>query len=175
MFHPTHLCFPSWPARRASLTGTAILLALLATSACTRSNASAGAPQPAAQSSQPTPTQPTSAQPVQPPAGRAFELAELQQKADAGDPNAMYHLGRMYATGSGVEKDYVEAFDWYKRAAAAGNAEAMYSLGEAYEHGLGVRENVQTAVQWYDKAVLHGNKAANAALARLGETIEDHR
>ena len=86
----------------------------------------------------------------------------------------MYRLGRMYASGSGVEKDYVESFDWYKRAAAAGNADAMYSLGEAYEHGTGVREDVQRAVHWYEEAALHGNKAANAALARLGETIEDH-
>jgi TPR repeat protein len=149
-----------------------LVAVLLATSACTRSNASADSPHSApAQSSQPAPAQPAGAQPPQPPAS---DLAELQAKADAGDAAAMVRLGRLYATGSGVEKDYVEAFDWYKRAAAKGNPDAMYALGEAYEHGTGVRENVQTAVHWYEEAALHGSKPANTALARLGETIEDH-
>ncbi len=63
----------------------------------------------------------------------------------------MYRLGRIYATGSGVERDYVEAFNWYKRAAKAGNTDAMYALGEAYEHGTGVRDDIQQAVNWYDR------------------------
>ncbi len=84
----------------------------------------------------------------------------------------MYRLGRLYATGSGVEKDHVEAFNWYKRAAKAGNSDAMYALGEAYEHGIGVRDDIQQAVNWYDQATLHGNKAAKAALDRLGESFD---
>ena len=86
----------------------------------------------------------------------------------------MYRLGCMYATGSGVQKDYKEALSWYQKAAAKGNADALYSLGEAYEHGQGVRENVQQAVNWYHDAALRGSQPAKAALARLGETIEDH-
>lgn len=86
----------------------------------------------------------------------------------------MYRLGRLYAAGSGVPKDYVEAFDWYKRAAAKGNAEAMYSLGDAYEHGTGVREDVQRAVLWYTNAYQHGSQPAKTALDRLGESYEDH-
>jgi len=84
----------------------------------------------------------------------------------------MYRLGRRYATGSGVERDYVEAFSWYKRAAKAGNTDAMYALGEAYEQGTGVREDIQQAVNWYDQATLKGNKAAKAALQRLGEDFD---
>ena len=90
----------------------------------------------------------------------------------AGDANAMYRLGRMYAGGIGVEQDYVDAFDWYKRSAAKGNTDAMYRLGEAYEHGKGVREDIQQAVNWYDKATLRGNKSAKAALDRLGESFD---
>jgi uncharacterized protein len=84
----------------------------------------------------------------------------------------MYRLGRLYATGSGVDKDYVEAFNWYKRAAKAGNTDAMYALGEAYEHGTGVRDDIQQAVNWYDQATLRGNKKAKAALDRLGESFD---
>ena len=86
----------------------------------------------------------------------------------------MYRLARLYATGSGVQKDYVEAFGWYKRAAAAGDSDAMYDLGRAYETGSGVREDVQQAVVWYTKAYQHGNQPAKAALVRLGEGYEDH-
>lgn len=84
----------------------------------------------------------------------------------------MYRLGRIYATGSGVTKDYQQALRWYQKAAARGNSDAMYSLGEAYEHGLGVREDVQQAVNWYDQATLRGNKSAKAALVRLGESFD---
>lgn len=86
----------------------------------------------------------------------------------------MCRLGHMYATGSGVPKDYKEALSWYKKAAAAGNSEAMYDIGRAYENGAGVREDVQQAVNWYDDATLRGNKSAKAALDRLGEGFEDH-
>jgi len=147
----------------------AALVSVLAASACTRSNASAGTPQPAAsQSPRQTQTQPAN----QPAAKPTSEIAELRQKAEAGDANAMYRLGRSYATGSGVERDYVEAFSWYKRAAKDGNTDAMYAIGEAYEHGIGVREDIQQAVDWYDQATLKGNKAAKAALQRLGEDFD---
>ena len=98
----------------------------------------------------------------------------FNKAAEAGDSYAMYRLGRIYAAGSGVPKDYREAARWYEKSAAAGNADAMYSLGHAYETGSGVREDVQQAVRWYDAAALRGNQEARAALARLGESIEDH-
>lgn len=146
----------------------AALVGVLAGFACTRSNASAGTPR-AATSQSPQQTQ---TQPAQAAAKPASEIVEVQQKAQAGDASAMYRLGRMYATGSGVEKDYVEAFNWYTRSAKAGNTDAMYALGEAYEHGEGVREDIQQAVNWYDQATLKGNKAAKAALDRLGEDFD---
>jgi len=152
-----------------------IVFALLGASGCTRSNASAGDSRgTASQSSAKAQSQPASAPSVEPASNATAEVAELQRKADAGDSNAMYRLARLYASGSGVSKDYVEAFDWYKKAAAKGNGEAMYSLGEAYEHGTGVREDVQRAVTWYTDAYHHGSQPAKAALDRLGESYEDH-
>jgi TPR repeat protein len=149
--------------------GAAALFALLAASGCTLSNANPGTPK--AASLRPSP--PVQSQPSSPPAPKPIsELAALQQKANAGDPDAMYRVGRLYATGSGLEKDYVEAFNWYKRSAKAGNTDAMYALGQAYEHGSGVREDIQQAVNWYDQATLRGHKAAKAALDRLGEDFD---
>jgi hypothetical protein len=154
-------------AKPRLLLAAAAFCAMLATSSCSRSSASADTTHavPAQSTAQ---TQP---QPAKPPKSAA-EFDESLQKAEAGDASAMYRLGRMYAAGSGVEKDYVEAFNWYKRAAAKGNTDAMYALGEAYEHGTGVREDIQQAVNWYDEATLRGNKAAKAALDRLGESFD---
>lgn len=147
----------------------AALVSVLAASACMRSNASPddghAAPTQASGQSRPQPANPPAAKPPS-----EFDLT--LEKAQSGDASAMYRVGHMYATGSGVEKDYVEAFNWYKRAAKAGNTDAMYALGEAYEHGKGVREDIQQAVNWYDQATLKGNKAAKAALDRLGEDFD---
>jgi hypothetical protein len=141
---------------------------VIATSACSRSSASTDTTHSVPAGS----TALTQPQPTNQPVKSVTEFDESLQKAEAGDASAMYRLGRMYATGSGVDRDYVEAFNWYKRAAKAGNTEAMYSLGEAYEHGSGVREDIQQAVNWYDQATLRGNKAAKAALERLGESFD---
>lgn len=146
-----------------------IAAVLLSTSACTHSNASSGDSRP---SSSQAWQQPQAQAPPQSAAKAPSEFDETLEKAKSGDAAAMYRAGRMYATGQGVEKDYVEAFNWYKRAAKAGNTDAMYALGEAYEHGIGVREDIQQAVNWYDQATLKGNKAAKAALDRLGEDFD---
>jgi hypothetical protein len=168
MFHWMRFSCTFTRLTRPGLIAIAVL-ALLVSSACSRSNASAGtnyaALAQAAQQTQPQPTNSTVP-------GNKTEFDDTLQKAQSGDASAMYRLGRMYATGSGVEKDYVEAFNWYKRAARAGNTDAMYALGEAYEHGQGVREDIQQAVNWYDQATLKGNKAAKAALDRLGEDFD---
>lgn len=167
------LCYMSASTQSNSFIAAAVLAVLLATSACTRTSADNAHSQATTSQAQQPPAKTTSvpapelaSQDAQP------AIASLTRAADAGDASAMYRLGRMYATGSGVEKDYVEAFNWYKRAAAKGNSDAMYALGEAYEHGHGVREDIQRAVNWYDEATLHGNKSAKAALDRLGESFD---
>jgi TPR repeat protein len=173
MFHRMQFCSTSLCALRLRLAITVIELTLLATSACTRSNTHAGDnPGAALPTSPQTQVRTTSAPVAQPLTGATSELAELQQKVHSGDPDAMYRLGRIYAAGLGVPRDYREAVAWYRKAAAGGNTDAMYSLGEAYERGTGVREDIQQAVNWYDQATLRGNKAAKAALDRLGESFD---
>jgi TPR repeat protein len=158
------------PAQFIVRPGSLTLVAVLAIApACSRTNASSDTTRTAAVQAE----QQSQSQPANPPIARPPSEFDLTvEKAQSGDAAAMYRLGRMYATGAGVEKDSVEAFNWYKRAAKAGNTDAMYALGEAYEHGTGVREDIQQAVNWYDQATLRGNKAAKAALDRLGEDFD---
>ena len=155
----------------------AVLLVLPLNWACTRSNANAGEPRrTSSQTSQASQqvSQATSPQPREAPlaAGLGPEVAVIYRNAQAGDADAMYRLGQIYATGSAAQKDYKEALRWYQKSAAKGNADAMYRLGEAYERGNGVREDIQQAVHWYDEATLRGNKSAKAALDRLGESFD---
>lgn len=64
-------------------------------------------------------------------------IAELQQKAQAGDAQAQFVLALRYANGDGVEKDEVVAFDWHKQAAELGHGDAQFALGLFYFIGGG--------------------------------------
>ena len=55
--------------------------------------------------------------------GKAREW--YQMAADAGNTDAMYNLGVLYANGYGVAQDYDKARQWYQKAADAGNAWGM--------------------------------------------------
>ena len=55
-------------------------------------------------------------------------LVETLEQADAGDAEAQYSLGMMYAYGEGVPEDDVEAVKWYRMAAEHGDEEAKKIL-----------------------------------------------
>ncbi len=55
---------------------------------------------------------------------------ETKVKAEKGDAKAQTLLGDiMYGNGEGVDKDYVEAVKWYRKAADQGHAGAQVNLG----------------------------------------------
>ena len=51
-------------------------------------------------------------------------LVETLKQAEAGDAEAQYSLGMMYAYGEGVPEDSVEAVKWYRKSAEQGNEKA---------------------------------------------------
>jgi len=59
-------------------------------------------------------------------------LKHLQPLADQGDAVAQDRLGLMYEMGSGVPRDYVQAYKWYSKAAEQGNGDAQHAL---WKHG----------------------------------------
>lgn len=65
-------------------------------------------------------------------------LQELTQLAEAGDVDAQFVLGRMYARGAGVIQDFVEAYKWYNLAAAGGQR-----LAPAARDALGERMSAE--------------------------------
>src|ERR1700730_13146340 len=50
-------------------------------------------------------------------------------RAEQGDANAQFTLGKMYANGQGMGRDYAEAVRWLRKSAGQGDAEAQYGLG----------------------------------------------
>ena len=48
---------------------------------------------------------------------KAKALTSLQYAAEAGHPLAQWKLGQMYATGDGVQRDHLRAFEYYSRIA----------------------------------------------------------
>jgi hypothetical protein len=66
-------------------------------------------------------------------------LQELTQPAEAGDADAQFMLGRMYARGAGVIQDFVEAYKWYNLAAAGGQRLAPWAR-EALGEGMSAEQ-----------------------------------
>lgn len=114
----------------------------------------------------------------------------LKQAATKGNANAMYALGKLYATGRGGltgEKADQEAIECYQKAAtnkniyakpaleqvaAKGNAKAMYALGWLYENGHGGLQGEaanREAIKCYKEAADKGNAEAMYALGEMYE------
>ncbi|TCT16021.1 TPR repeat protein [Natranaerovirga pectinivora] len=71
--------------------------------------------------------------------------------ADLGDLDSKYILGRCYFDGTGVEKDFQQAFLYFKDSAESGIVESKKYLGICYMYGYGTQKNSTTALQLYNE------------------------
>ena len=103
-----------------------------------------------------------------------LELATLKTMAEAGDPVAQFHLGFIYAMGSGIPPDRRASIEWLKRAAQQGFSPAMLALGmvlsgpgwnEAQVVGKPPRTDeftdLVTAYSWLDAASRSSERGVN--------------
>jgi hypothetical protein len=65
-----------------------------------------------------------------------------------GDPNAQYHLGRLYLLGTGTAKDSVQAARWLRLAANKGQHSAQAMLGSMLFKGQGVARQPAMGLAW---------------------------
>ena len=72
-----------------------------------------------------------------------------RQLAIEGDATARCILGEAYRTGNQVEKNFQEAYKWFRLAAEQGDADAWLNLGFAWESGEGVARNYAEAYYCY--------------------------
>ena len=68
-------------------------------------------------------------------------LADVRAKAEKGEAQSQYKLGKAFYDGSlGVVKDEAEAVKWFRRAAEQNLADAQSNLGACYADGQGVAD-----------------------------------
>lgn len=80
--------------------------------------------------------------------------------AKQGKASSQYKVGRLYARGRGVERDYREAAKWYGLAVAQGYSLAEVRLGSLYASGKGVTKDVPRALALFRKASAKGSIGA---------------
>ncbi len=94
-----------------------------------------------------------------------FALASAEQ----GDAQNQYLVAQFYEKGQGINHNYQQAINWYKKAAQQNNVEAQYALGNLYKTG---REKViladaARAAFWFQRAATQQHVLAQYELARL--------
>jgi uncharacterized protein len=77
---------------------------------------------------------------------------EWKTAAEAGEAEAEFDLGLLYAQGLGVRRDLSEAANWYHKAAQKGNAEAQFALGQMHSRGWGVPRDLADSMRWMQMA-----------------------
>jgi TPR repeat protein len=102
------------------------------------------------------------------------EFDELVRKAEGGDTDAMYNVGKIYYFGkNGVGKDGKAAFEWYKRASDKRNTRAMGFFGSTLLDGaeeFDVEKNVTSAILLL---VMAAEGGSDIACIELGCVLAD--
>jgi TPR repeat protein len=107
-------------------------------------------------------------------------LDHFKAAGTAGDADAQYYVGVMYAEAQGTQKNIAEAVRWYELAAARDQPDALYALARFYLVGFGVERNLDKAVELFDKAVAkyppgEARDRAEAQRQKLAAVLEEQR
>jgi TPR repeat protein len=92
---------------------------------------------------------------------------EVLRRAQAGDAEAEYLLGRRLITGAGGSRNLNDGVSWLRKAADQGYGNAEYLLGTLYEQGSGVEHDDRKAVEWFRKAAQQDSPHAMEKLGRF--------
>ena len=93
-------------------------------------------------------------------------LAAYVKAAEKGNHVAMFRLGLRNYYGVNEVKNFPEAINWFKKAAAKGNVEATRYMGNMY-YFEEATEDYAHALQWYLKAATAGSTDAMASIGTL--------
>jgi TPR repeat protein len=102
----------------------------------------------------------------------ATALREWQRLAEQWQAEeAQFNVGLLYENGQGVPQDYVQARQWYAKAAAQGYAGAQSNLGRLYEFGHGVTQDYVQAYMWYILGAAQGDTLGAALRDALAKRM----
>lgn len=92
---------------------------------------------------------------------------ECKSDADAGEKNCQSHLGFLYKTGSGVEKNLELSIEYLKKCAAQQQMYCEEMLGDSYKNGMGVPVDYAEALRLFKISSAKGNAWAYNNLGNL--------
>lgn len=104
---------------------------------------------------------------------RAVE--NLRNAADCSLPRALELLGQCYASGTGVEKDLMEAERRFSKAAELGNSEEKLRMAKRLAEGNGVPQSKIKALSWVQRAVDAGMSDARERYEQFLEERQKER
>ena len=117
-----------------------------------------------------------------PPTPEQPVLAGIPPQTDYADAEAQFSMGVKFANGEGATQDYVQAAEWYLKAADQRHSLAQYNLGIMYAHGQGVTPDAARSAMWFGKAAQAGdagaqfylgNRCQRASLGRVREQVSE--
>ncbi len=92
-------------------------------------------------------------------------LKVTHSNADYGDAEVQFGMGLKFANSEGATRDYVQAAEWYRKAADQSHSLAQFNLGMMYAQGQGVPQDDTQSVMWFGKAAQQGDAGAQFNLA----------
>ncbi len=96
----------------------------------------------------------------------------LLERAQKGDAEAQFELGKNYETGRiGLPKDLSQARHWYRQAADQGEPFAAFSLAVLFNFGKGVPRDYVQAYIWYERAVLHSTGGDRETMIEMRDRV----
>ncbi|RIB18916.1 hypothetical protein C2G38_2084481, partial [Gigaspora rosea] len=90
----------------------------------------------------------------------------------------MCSVGGCYYYGRGVDQDYNQAFEYYKKSANIGGSNsAMYNVAGCYRNGIGTKRDIQSANHWFKKRrnLLKTNKSPDHISSELKRILDDEK
>ncbi|ASG67823.1 hypothetical protein fh0823_08470 [Francisella halioticida] len=97
----------------------------------------------------------------------AFEILKDLADDDEATASDYYYLGHLYQYGFGIQKNYSNAYKYYKK---ANTAQSFYQIAILYKYGQGVNKDDKKAIEYFKKSYKAGNKKAIVGLAKLLES-----
>lgn len=97
-------------------------------------------------------------------------LRYLKRAAYAGQADALYELGELFAQGKKVEQNFQSAFGYYLMSALRGHAAAQFKLSLHYILGWGTPQDYENGVKWLSRSARQGYVWAQQKLAEIRST-----
>ena len=98
----------------------------------------------------------------------------MQSLAETSDHGyAQYYMGMMYMKGQGVDQDYKNAGEWFRKASEKSIPQAQYKLGDLYFKGRGVPKDFEYAYIWFSVGASHEHKLSVTAIKKAKTKLSE--